>query len=206
MPTSLKAPAFLIVDMQNDFVRAGAPMEVPSARDTLPAIVKLRAAFRAAGAPVLYARYVYDPAYAHLAPQLPWLALCQPPVSACVPGTWRRYDDIPAEREGTAIVDELAPAADEPVIDKPYYSAFHGTGLAARLDGLGVQSLVVAGTMTEMCVEDTARHAVHFGLRTLLQADGVSSNDSAAHASTLAAFARNYGAVKTGNALAAALA
>lgn len=50
--------ALVIVDMQNDFVREGAPQEVPAARDTSPAIQKLLQRFREAAELVVYTKYV----------------------------------------------------------------------------------------------------------------------------------------------------
>jgi nicotinamidase-related amidase len=52
--TRLDDPALLIVDMQNDFVRQGAPLEVPDARDTLDVHRALITAFRECGRPVIY--------------------------------------------------------------------------------------------------------------------------------------------------------
>src|SRR4051812_50046085 len=54
----LVAPALVVVDMQNDFVRVGAPPEVPDARGTIAAHENLLAAFRARGLPVLYTRFL----------------------------------------------------------------------------------------------------------------------------------------------------
>ena len=54
----LSAPGLLVVDMQNDFVRAGAPLEVPDARATIVVHQRLLAAFRARRLPVLYTRFV----------------------------------------------------------------------------------------------------------------------------------------------------
>ena len=189
----LTRPALIVVDMQNDFVRAGAPLEVPAARGTVPAIAGLIDAFRAAAHVVVFTRYVADPAYRHLAERLEWLARLEPPVCACVPGTMRSFADRNEPLEGVAIIDELPPSPDDAVIDKSYYSAFHGTGLDGLLKARGVDCVVIAGTVTEMCVEDTARHAVHFGYPTVLVGDAVSSNDTEIHRNTLTAFERNYG-------------
>lgn len=60
MLASLKNPALMVVDMQNDFVRRHAPMEVASARETIPSIGRLIAAFRGNGKPVVFTRYVAD--------------------------------------------------------------------------------------------------------------------------------------------------
>ncbi len=59
--TRFAAPALLIVDMQNDFVRAGAPLEVPDARATFDVHRRLIRLFRDIGAPVVYTRFLATP-------------------------------------------------------------------------------------------------------------------------------------------------
>ena len=59
------AAALLVVDLQNDFVREGAPQEVPDARATLPAVKALLGACREAGVPVLFTRYTAGPLTTH---------------------------------------------------------------------------------------------------------------------------------------------
>src|SRR5262245_55351075 len=51
-------PALLIVDMQNDFVRVGAPMEVPQARDTIAQHLRLIEHFRKSRLPIAYTRFL----------------------------------------------------------------------------------------------------------------------------------------------------
>lgn len=63
------------------------------------------------------------------------------------------------------ISDEVAPRAGEPVITKAYPSAFVGTDLGAQLEAAGVKDVIVAGFMTHMCVNSTARGAFNLGLR-----------------------------------------
>lgn len=192
---TLKRPALMIIDMQNDFVRRGAPLEVESARMILPALTHLLARFRAARLPVIHTRYVATPNYQHLSDRLKWLRLTEAPLNACRPGFQRIYEDCEGARDAAGVIDELSPAEGEIVIDKPYYSAFFGTDLNQRLIEAEVDGLFVAGTLTEMCVEDTARHAVHHGYRTALVSDSVASNDPELHQITLRAFERNYGDV-----------
>lgn len=193
MLTALTNPALVVVDMQNDFVRVGAPMEVPAARDTIASIRALLAGFRNRGKPVIFTRYVADMRYRPLAAKLDWLGLLDAPTRACVPGFQRGYGDVEGTRDAAAVIDELPPRAGEPVIDKVYFSAFHETDLDARLRERGVDGLVFTGTVTEMCVEDSARHAVHHGYPTVLVSDAVSSNHPPSQQATLDAFARNYG-------------
>ena len=189
----LKDPALLVIDMQNDFVRRGAPFEVPEARETIPIIGQLITHFRDRSRPVIYTRYVAHPLYLPLKRKLPWIAALEPPVNACVPGFERAYADVDGSRDGADIIDELRPQPGELVIDKIYFSAFHNTDLDRELTARAVGSVVVTGTVAEMCVEDTARHAVHFGLPTVLVSDAVSSSNPEGKRAALEGFARNYG-------------
>ena len=61
------------------------------------------------------------------------------------------------------ISDEVAPRGDEPVIVKNYPNAFVGTDLQQRLDQAGVKTLILAGFMTHMCINSTARGAFSLG-------------------------------------------
>lgn len=192
---SLADPVLIVVDMQNDFVREGAPFEVPAARRTIPTISRLIGAFRGRGRGVIFTRYVADPLYRPLGKHLAWIRALDPPVNACVPGFVRSYRDVSGPRESIAVIDELVAQPEDILLDKVYFSSFHGTDLDRRLAALGAESLVICGTVTEMCVEDTARHAVHFGYPTLIASDAVSSNNEAAHQAALDGFARNYGFV-----------
>ncbi|HEX8417262.1 MAG TPA: cysteine hydrolase family protein [Methylobacterium sp.] len=64
-----------------------------------------------------------------------------------------------------AISDEVAPQGDEPVIVKNFPNAFAGTDLQARLDAAGVKDVILAGFMTHMCINSTARGAFTLGYR-----------------------------------------
>lgn len=186
----LPEPALLIVDMQNDFVLPGAPLEVPDARATIPVIAGLADLFRERGRPVVYTRFL-----ASRTPDLlwHWSPQCWPDTRCCWAGHRRRYDHDGVERDCAAVVDDLAPAAGDLVVDKAGYGAFHGTGLDRRLRDLGVQSLLVTGTVTQVCVEETAREAFHHGYRTTVVSDGVSSFAPDLHAATLKNFAMKFG-------------
>jgi nicotinamidase-related amidase len=187
-------PALLIVDMQNDFVRVGAPLEVPDARATIPAHIDLLRAFRRAGLPVVYTKFISRP-HDYLLWQ--WSPQCRPPVRCCWKGHRRAYDDVRGERDCTEIIDELAPAAGDPIIEKHGYGAFHDTDLDARLRALGVEALYVTGTVTQICVEETAREAFHHGYLTTMVEDAVSSFAPDLHAAALRNFAMKFGWVES---------
>jgi nicotinamidase-related amidase len=185
--------ALLVVDMQNDFVRVGAPLEVPDARATIPAHLDLLRAFRRARLPVVYTKFISRPEYYLL---WEWSPQCRPPVRCCWKGHRRSYGDVSGERECTEVIDELAPASGDPVVEKHGYGSFHGTDLEARLRSLGVEVLYVTGTVTQICVEETAREAFHRGFLTTVVADAVSSFAPDLHAATLKNFAMKFGWVE----------
>lgn len=62
-----------------------------------------------------------------------------------------------------AIADKVAPRDGEPIVVKHYPNAFVGTELDARLKALGVTRVVIAGFMTHMCINSTARGAFSLG-------------------------------------------
>ena len=72
---------------------------------------------------------------------------------------------------GHDIIPELYPAPGEPVIDKPGKGAFYATDLQAILQNHGVQTLIVCGVTTEVCVHTTVREANDRGYRCVVPAD-----------------------------------
>ena len=76
---------------------------------------------------------------------------------------------------GHDIIDELAPVPGEVVLDKPGKGAFYGTDLDELLRAAGVESLVVTGVTTEVCVHTTVREANDRGYEALVLSDCVGS-------------------------------
>ncbi len=186
------AAALLVVDLQNDFVRSGAPQEVPSARATLAAVAALRDAARTANRPVIFTRYTAGPEVTHLA----WFSPeCAPPLRSCWRGVQRTYGDRSAALMGHDVVDELTPRADETVVDKYGYGSFHDTELTDVLRARHVRQVWVVGTVTQICVEETVREGYRRGFEMVVAADGVSSFDDAMHDATLRNLAHKFALV-----------
>lgn len=78
---------------------------------------------------------------------------------------------------GGQIADAAAPAGGEPVVEKALPNAFAGTDLKARLDALGRKDIVLAGFMTHMCVEATARAALDLGFKPTVVASATATRD-----------------------------
>lgn len=185
-----KGAALIVVDMQNDFVRSGAPLEVTSALNTVPAQKALIQSFHKYNLPVVYTKFISHPHYYLL---WEWSPQCQPPTKCCWKGHQRFYKDIGANRDCTEVIDELQPTSSDIIVEKYGYGAFHETTLDKTLHSLGVTTLVITGTVTQICVEETAREAFHHGYRTILAEDGVSSFAPDLHAATLKNFAMKFG-------------
>lgn len=90
------------------------------------------------------------------------------------------------------IVDQLQPLDDELVIDKNASSPFNGTGIDQLLRNLQLDTLVVAGMATDMCVETTARDAADRGYNVIVVEDAVATFFEAHHNAALSAMARVY--------------
>lgn len=127
--------ALVVVDMQNDFVKEGGTLVVPDAEGTIPAIQSLLALARESGMRVVFTQDTHgdgDPEWSI------WPEHARE-------GTW-----------GWQIVDELMPREDEVVIRKVRYDAFYGTHLDHFLRLWGVDTLVICGTVANICVHYTA--------------------------------------------------
>ncbi|MZR32333.1 isochorismatase family protein [Sneathiella litorea] len=187
-------PALLIVDMQNDFVRSGAPLEVPDARATIKQHQSLISAFRTARRPIFYTKFLSTPYRSLL---WNWSPECEEDTKCCWKGHYRRFEDRNEPLECTDIISEIYPESDDYIIEKFGYGAFHGTALADMLHALDVESVVVTGTVTQICVEETAREAFHHGFKATMISDAVSSFAPHLHAATLENFAMKFGWVAT---------
>jgi len=166
-----RKPALLIVDFVRAYLTPGSPLYagVEGARD---AAVKLLAAARRAGIPVMHTNVVYEPGGRDggvFFRKLPALA-----------GFERgKHPELAAFGEG------LEPLASEPVFSKQYASAFFGTKLAPALKSLGVDTLLIAGVSTSGCVRATAVDACQHGFVPLVVRDAVGDRHPAPHEANL---------------------
>ncbi|GAB6037488.1 nicotinamidase [Fundidesulfovibrio butyratiphilus] len=151
---------FVIVDMLNDFLRPEGKLYFPKGQTTIEPLVRLKAAYRAAGTPVLY---VSD---AH--PENSEEFAVWPP--HCLVGSW-----------GARVVDELACEPDDLVLHKDALSFFSAPAAASLLRGLGVSHVVIAGVATEYCVRACALDAAARGHRVTVARDAIASVDIREH-------------------------
>jgi nicotinamidase-related amidase len=169
--------ALVVVDIQNDYFPGGAfPLVGPEA--AAGRARELLDAFRTSGEPIVHVQHVWD------AP------------------------DAAFFRPGTAGIEHhelVAPLDGEAVVQKAHPNSFLETGLEALLRGDGVESLVVCGMMTSMCVDATVRAASDLGFDTSVAHDACACPNLAfggrevpaadVHAAFLAALASSYARV-----------
>jgi ureidoacrylate peracid hydrolase len=193
LPLDPGRTALLVVDMQRAFVDEGQAMEVPSARDALPRIQELLAIFREKGLPVVFTEFTYSPAAPLLVGDL------HPehrPVAPGAPtGFGRPSSSCLAGEDNVHVVPELAPRADELVVSKHYYDGFNGSVLDGALRARGVTTLVVTGTMTDICVLATVVGGFNREYRMVVVEDAVATLWPEIQRATLDIVRRAYGRV-----------
>ncbi|HEX3752454.1 MAG TPA: cysteine hydrolase [Streptosporangiaceae bacterium] len=168
--------ALLIIDMQRDFVEPGGFGEtlgndVSLLQQVVPPLQEVLAATREAGITVIHTREGHRPDLSDCPPAK--LSRGQPSLRIGDPGPRGRI--LIRGEYGHDIIDELAPAPGELVIDKPGKGSFYATGLDETLREQGVTSLVVTGVTTEVCVHTTVREANDRGYECLVLSDCVGS-------------------------------
>jgi nicotinamidase-related amidase len=148
--------ALIVVDMQNDFVKEGGSLVVPDAEGTIPLIQRLLARARDAGMRVVFTQDTHnegDP-------------------------EWRIWPEHAREGSwGWEIVEELRPQDGEVVIRKLRYDGFYGTPMDHLLRLWGIDTVVVCGTVANICVHYTAASAALRWYHVVIPKDATSALD-----------------------------
>jgi nicotinamidase-related amidase len=158
--------AMLVVDMQNSFVQEGAVLEVPHARAMVPRLNRLLDVCRAHKIVVIYLHHVLQGGHID-AGRLADLS-----------------DDVRNGKINIAgttdveIYEGIKPRHGDLVLAKPLYSSFHGTNLDGVLRTMGIDTVIISGTVTNICCESTARDAFSLGYKVVFLSDGNATVDS----------------------------
>lgn len=152
--------AMLVVDMQNDFVQEGALAEIPDARAMVPRLNRLLTVCRTHKIPIIYIHHVIRGGEIDAGR----LADLFEPV--------RNNQMIIAGTKNVEIYAGLKPQPDDLVVAKPRYSAFYGTDLEAILRSKKIETLIISGTVTNVCCESTARDAFSHDYKVIFLSDG----------------------------------
>jgi nicotinamidase-related amidase len=184
---TVERTALLVIDMQRDFLdprgyAARAGLDIKPLQAAIAPVHRLLDAARAAGMMIVHTREGHVP-----------------DMSDCPPYKLARSRNAGAEigspgplgrllirgEPGHDFIAELQPAAGEIVIDKPGFSALAHTDLDHRLRVRGIDTLLLSGITTEVCVSSTLRDAVDRGYRCITVGDACASGFADLHDAAL---------------------
>jgi len=189
----LRAPhtALVVIDMQNYFCAPGFPAENPNARTMVPAINAIAGALRAGGGRVVWVRTTARGARERWARH--HSQMLSPERAE------RRLQLLDPAHPGYQFFEGLDLHPDDPIVDKIMYSALipGSSDLDAMLRAHSIDTLLIAGTATNVCCESTARDAMMMDYGVVMLADATSAADEAVHRATLENFALYFGDVMT---------
>ena len=160
--------ALLVIDMQLFFLDPESPSYTSGGPAILPNLKKTIEAFRQAGRPVIFTRHVHRPDR----------------MDAGIMGWWWEGMCLEGSPE-SEIHPDIVPKSNEKVIFKHRYSAFYNTDLETILRCQKIEDLVIAGIMTNLCCESTARDAYFRDYRVFFPADGTGSVSEDMHLASL---------------------
>jgi biuret amidohydrolase len=168
--------ALVLIDMQRDFLEPGGFGEalgndVRHLRSAIGPCQALLEGFRQAGLFVVHTREGHraDLSDAHPAK----LRRGAPKARIGDVGPMGRI--LIRGEPGHELIEELKPRGDEPVVDKPGKGAFYATDLSAILSSRCIETLVICGVTTEVCVHTTLREANDRGFECLVPSDCTAS-------------------------------
>ena len=152
--------ALVIADMIHDFVDPDGKLYVPGIEYIVPYLKGLIDEAHGLGVPVIYVSDAHDPGDAE----------------------FRQWGERAVSgSRGSRVVDEIAPSEGDYVLQKKRYSVFYRTGIEDLLAKLGVDHLVITGTVTNICVLVSAIEGLMRGyqvtvprkaVKALIEADG----------------------------------
>jgi len=183
--------ALAVIDMQQAFCQPGAPAEVPAARGIVPGINRLSRALRTLGVPVVWVLH----ANTHRQGRSDWELF---------------YNYVVADEVRLATIEALAPGkqriweglesleGDLVVIKNRYSALIPGSSPLERiLRNLGVDTLLVAGTKTNVCCESTARDAMMLDFKVAMVEDCCAALSDEEHRASLETVIQQFGDVLT---------
>jgi ureidoacrylate peracid hydrolase len=182
--------ALIVVDLQNGFMDEEVAIAyVPTAVEIVPNVNRLAAAVRRTGGKVFWIKMTCD----------------ETNVTA-----WSTYFDIltPAKRaralanmapnaRGHELCPTLEAKPEDEIVNKYRFSAFvqGASDLPARLRAQGYDTVLITGTVTNVCCESSARDAMMLNFKTVMVSDGNAARTDAEHNATLASFYSVFGDV-----------
>ncbi|MDM0018902.1 cysteine hydrolase family protein [Variovorax saccharolyticus] len=161
--------AFVVVDLQNYYTQAGYMGECAPARDTFGKVNELAAALREAGGTVVWVQTSSDGADRFWSHHHAYMLT--PERSA------RRLVELDPSHPGFKLAPGLDARPEDPRVVKRCYSALvpGSSSLDEVLKARGIETVLIGGTVTNVCCESTARDAMMMNYATVMVEDALSA-------------------------------
>ena len=180
--------ALVVVDMQNAFMLPGVAHALcPTAEKIVPNINRLARAVRETGGTVVWIKTTFTEDA--LRTWSTYFDMVTPEHGA------RRVQALTAGNEGHQLWAALEVRAEDLIVEKNRFSAFiqGSSNLAEILRQRGIDTILVTGTVTNVCCESTARDAMMLNFRTIMVTDGNAAMTDEDHNNSLCAFYLTFG-------------
>jgi ureidoacrylate peracid hydrolase len=183
--------ALIVIDMQNTFCAPGGPAEVPEARGIVDPINRLTAELRVLGVPVIWVLH----ANSRIGGKSDWELFFNTIVADEV--RQRTLESLSAERQSVWTGLVTGPA-DQTLLKNRYSALIPGSSQLERtLRGMGIDTILVAGTKTNVCCESTARDAMMLDFKVVMVEDCGAALSDDEHRSALENMIQQFGDVMT---------
>jgi len=192
--------ALVVVDMQNAFMLPGVAHALcPMAEKIVPNINRLAQAVRETGGTVVWIKTTFKEDA--LQSWSTYFEMVSPQHGA------KRIEALTAGSKGHQLWDSLDVRAQDLIVEKNRFSAFiqGSSDLAEILRERGLDTILVTGTVTNVCCESTARDAMMLNFKTIMVSDGNAAVTDADHNASLCAFYLTFGDVMSTDMLVACL-
>jgi ureidoacrylate peracid hydrolase len=183
-----KTTALVVVDMQNAFMLPGVAHSLcPMAEKIVPNINRLALAVRAVGGTVVWIKTTYT--VETLQSWSTLYGMLGPKRSA------KRAEALCADSKGHELWPTLDVRPEDLIVEKSRYSAFiqGSSKLAEQLHARGLDTLLITGTVTNVCCESTARDAMMLNFKTVMITDGNAAMTDEDHNASLIGFYLIFG-------------
>jgi len=193
--------ALAVIDLQTGFMQPGMPGEVPMARAIVPTVNRLATALRNAGGLVAWVTIAFPPRIFD-----EWTSLFGNGDASA--GVRRVSEPLIEGAPGTHLWPELEPAPGDLHVTKNRFSAFlpGSSDIEAQLRARGIDTVLIAGTQTNVCCDASARDAMMRNFSVVMVADANAAPSDALHNATLTSLIAAFADVMTADEAIAALA
>jgi ureidoacrylate peracid hydrolase len=179
--------ALVVIDLQNVFMLPGMPVEVPTAREIVPNVNRLAAAVRQAGGRVVWVKMSLEQQTEE------WSVFFDSDVDR------RTLPELLPGSHGFELHAALDVRPEDCIVVKKRFSAFiqGASPIDSVLRGAGIDTILIAGTLTNVCCESSARDAMMLNYRVVFVADATAALTDAEHNATLTTMLRVFADVAT---------